>query len=981
MLTTLQGRLLLPLLVVVAVICLLAGYNAFVVRDYEAQQTQMTALRLAKHIALDQESHIDDARDLLTLIARLNGPELVSGGQRCDRFLAEIRRSHAQYANIGVVDNDGRILCSAIPFDDDVRLDHRPYFKRALETGAFAVGDYQVGLVTGRGSLNAGYPLKDGNGNVQAVLFVALDLAWLGRSLSRVPLPESTIVSLVSGNGTILARYPDDNLVGTTFGQGYTLPVYSGEEESMGNFINPKGDVRLYASALLTTWNGEKPRVVVSISSHTAYGKTDALFIRQIVGLLIVSLLAVGVAWAWSRRLVVKPVEALVRASREISSGNLTARVGLASPIREMTQLADSFDDMAESLEAKYRQIERQDLELVRANRALQTLSAGNHTLLRAVEENSLLREMCQTAVRVGGYTMAWVGYAEDDDEKTIRPMAKAGPDEDFTSGVVLSWGETAEGATPAGLAIRSAKPVIERALQTDQKFEQRWELFRKFGIHASLSLPLVVNSRIIGVFTIYSEDQDAFDTREVAILEEMSQDLAFGIHTLRTRATKEAAEQSIRHMAFHDPLTDLPNARQLEVWLNEHLDSSVEENRKFGLLCIGLERLREINVSLGHDTGNKVLRETASRLGKELRPAEKLARLQGDEFALLSPGTDLSASAARASDIIHAVDGQNVHLDGFNFVVHLKAGVVHTPEHGSTVTQLLQRASTALQLAKDNKQGYAIYSPKEDKEKKYLLDLAGKLSEALDQDQLELAYQPKISMQSGRVCGIEGLARWRHPEMGMVPPDVFIPVAESTGLILRLSRWAVDTALFQMHQWRQVGIQFPMAVNLSPQDIHDDTFIDYIGDRMARWEVPPGQFEIEITEGAIMTEPEKAMENLERLRALGIALYIDDFGTGFSSLSTLKKYPFNAIKIDKSFVIDMLEDHDANIIVASTINLAHELNLGVVAEGVETEEVWDALAGLGCNIAQGYFMAKPMSAANLEAWVRESEWGSRSVN
>jgi diguanylate cyclase len=976
LLGSIHARLLLPLTAAILVLCGLAIYNAFLARAMETRQTQMTALRLAKHIAINQGQYIQDARQLLTLVAQLSRDELIAGGPPCDRALAAIRRSHTQYANIGVIALDGKATCSALPFGEPLLLDHRAYFRRALETGEFAVGDYQIGLITGRSSLNAGYPLRDAAGNIERVVFVALDLGWLSQNLSKTPLPSGTVTTIVSGDGTILARYPDGGLIGKPFGEGYILPTLSSAEVSTGNFTTAEGELRLFASALMPAWNGDPVRVIVSIPSQAAYGATDALFWRQIIGLLLVSLLAGGVAWWWARRLVLGPLEALTRASQQISSGNLKARVSLNLPLREMALLASSFDAMADSLEERYHKIEQQDVELLRINRALQTLSAGNHALLRAVDEEALLKDMCQVTVAVGGYRLAWVGYAQGDRAKSIRPMAQAGLAGDLDKKLPLSWGETLAGTSPAGLAIRTAKPVVTKKSQADPNAGPWLAFFQRYDLQSSISLPLVVNGQAIGAITIYANEEGAFDSREQAILEEMSQDLAFGIHILRTRLEKEEAERTIRHLAYHDPLTDLPNYRQLEAWLNDELNNSPVENHRLALLNIGMDRLRDINVSLGYDIGNRVLKETGFNISQQLWPGEQLARLQGDEFAVYLPGAGTEEAQQRAREILAIADGQPFLLTGFTLPVRARVGIALYPDHGTTAGDLIQQAGTAMQLAKENKVAYALYSPKADKQKKYLLELAGKLNEALEHNELALFYQPKICMNSGRVLGVESLARWHHPENGVIPPDVFIQVAENTGMIHRLSRWVLEAALRQSHHWREKGIHLPVAINLSPQDVHDDDLVDYIEEIAGRWQLEPGLLDIEITESAIMEDPESARKQMTRLRAMGISLYIDDFGTGFSSLASLKKLPFDALKIDKSFVMDMLTDPDAKVIVNSTITLAHELNLSVVAEGVETKEIWAELKTLGCNTAQGYFMAKPMPTAALETWLRESSWG-----
>jgi len=970
--SSIHGRLLVPLALAILVLGGLASYNAVYTRNLQSQQTQMIALRLAQYIALDQSRRVDDARQMLTLLATLNPKKLLDGGADCNATLAEIRQRQTRYANLGVIAPNGEVICSALPFDKSIRLDKRQYFRRTLETGSFALGDYQMGFITGRGSLNAGYPLLDDGGRVAAVVFVALDLGWLSQDLSKIPLPDSTIATLVGDDGTVLMRYPDDGLIGKPFGQGYSLPILSKTDETVGDFSNANGDSRLFASTLLPDWNGGSPRVIVSISSKAAYGDIDEMFLKQIMGLLFVSLMALSGAWLWARRLVLEPIDVLTRASQELHRGNLKARVALSLPVSEMAELATSFDAMAAALDEKYQQIERQDGELLTINNALETLSAGNHALLRAVDETQLLKEMCQAAVAVGGYPLAWVGYLQDNGNKPLVVVGQAGASGSFNP----NWCESAGDGRAAERALRTARTVVSKNLCGETSASEWREFVDRFGLASCIAMPLVINGRAMGVFTIYSHRDDGFDSKEQAILEEMAQDLAFGINALRTRLQKDEAEEKIRYTAYHDPITTLPNYNQLMKWLAEAIVAQGQENPQFALLNMGLDRLRDISASLGYEVGNELLKEVATRVGKQLLPGERLARLQNDELAVFLPGANATDAKVRAGDILAVIAQQRYQLRDLNLAIHARAGIALYPKSATTPAELIQQAVTALYLARDNKDDCAFYSPKDNNNKKYLLELAGKLHEGLEKNQFELFYQPKICMTSGRVLGLEALARWFHPEDGFISPEVFIPVAEQTGMIHRLSRWVLETSAQQLQRWRQQGIHLPVAVNLSPQDIHDSDLCDFIEALVSRLQLDAGMLEVEITESAILEDPDFALQQLTRLRAMGISLYIDDFGTGFSCLGSLKKLPFNAIKIDKSFVIDMLKDGDAKVIVNSTIALAHELNLSVVAEGVETPEVWEELKALGCNTAQGYLMAKPMAAHAVDTWLGESSWG-----
>jgi len=283
--------------------------------------------------------------------------------------------------------------------------------------------------------------------------------------------------------------------------------------------------------------------------------------------------------------------------------------------------------------------------------------------------------------------------------------------------------------------------------------------------------------------------------------------------------------------------------------------------------------------------------------------------------------------------------------------------------------------------LAKESGGGYAIYTPERDSYSTERLALMADLHRAIERNQLSLVYQPKLTLESGEITGVEALARWRHPKNGLIPPDQFITLAERSGFIKPLTLWGLEAALTQSRSWSEGGIDVPVSVNLSARTLHDGSFPGRIEELLKNHRIAPEQLELEITESVIMVDPARALDILIRLNDMGISLSIDDFGTGYSSLSYLKKLPVKAVKIDKSFVIQMTHDQNDAQIVRSTIDLAHNLGLKVIAEGVENRQVWDRLLGLGCDEAQGYYMSRPLPAPNLTEWLTESPWGLGQMN
>ncbi len=425
-----------------------------------------------------------------------------------------------------------------------------------------------------------------------------------------------------------------------------------------------------------------------------------------------------------------------------------------------------------------------------------------------------------------------------------------------------------------------------------------------------------------------------------------------------------------LEYQATHDALTSLPNRFQLKNHMEKEILRLAPRKLSIGLLLLDLDRFKEINDTLGHQLGDKVLQEVSARLLTCLRRTDFISRLGGDEFALLLPGVTLNYAEEVAQRIVHILQ-EPLEIDNFQLRIGGSIGIALYPLHGEDHDTLIRCADVAMYDSKRLACGYMIYDPAHDLNSVNRLSLISDFHEALEQNKLCLYYQPKIDVKSGRVIGAEALLRWQHPERGFIPPDELIPLAEKTGMIKELTRWVLQTAMQQCAHWIENGYELSIAVNLSMWDLLNPQLADYIKELFEHYAIGPQHLLLEITETAMMADPEHAIETMNQLAAMNIKLAVDDFGTGFSSLSYLKKMPIDELKIDKSFVMDMCDnDHDA-VLVRSTIDLSHNLGLTVVAEGVEDQEIWDLLEILGCDKLQGYFIARPMEASLVEDWLQ----------
>ncbi|HUX83420.1 MAG TPA: EAL domain-containing protein [Halothiobacillus sp.] len=873
-----------------------------------------------------------------------------------------------------------------------------------------------------------------------------------------------------------------------------------------------------------------------------------------------------------------------------------TSKVPLQDAEGKIFGMLGTYDDITEH--------KLGEMALQRALRAQRALSASNSILIHATQEDKILQDMCRAVIEQGEYRLAWFGYVEHDEAKSVRPAASAGYEAGYLEKLNITWADTESGRGPTGTAVRSGKPQVSRAIQTDPNMTHWREEALKRGYASIIALPVkTAVGAMLGVFTIYAHESDAFDETEIALLSEMASDLAFGIETLRHRLrasyhelqvnaltnhnpdailildaarhiefanpaaerlfgqsakqllgspfgwstgpdeateieifpwgdlnsgtprlaelrlidigstegaktlvflhditekrraekltlrmgrmlknswdeiyvfamdtltfievsvggmknlgysleelrqmtpldikpgftrtqfdalvaplrngdeqeVKFEAEQrrkdgstypvdvrlqlsseeqppvfiantqdiserknyitELEHKALYDPLTDLPNRALLQDRLGLALKIARRESASLAVLSMDLLHLSEINDLMGYQHGDRVLQEISSRLLKTCRESDTVARLSDGVFAILLAGATQESAQLVAQKIMKTLE-LPVDIDGFSLEIEAAFGLVLYPDHGEDTSTLLQRSDIAMRLAKHDGVGILIYSDEDDPFSMQRLRLHGQLRKAISERSLMVYYQPQVDIKTGRIMGVEALSRWPHPDEGMISPADFIPMIEQSGLILPFTLWVLEEAIILLQRWAADGIDLNIAVNISARNLLDPNLTETIARLLETHQVSAKNLSLEITESAIMSRPEQALKVLGQLHEIGLKLSIDDFGTGFSSLAYLKKLPVDEIKIDQSFVFGLTDNDDDAVIVRSTIELAHNLGLKTVAEGIENKETLDMLASLNCDIAQGFYLSRPVPLAELQQFLRDSPWGLES--
>ena len=556
------------------------------------------------------------------------------------------------------------------------------------------------------------------------------------------------------------------------------------------------------------------------------------------------------------------------------------------------------------------------------------------------------------------------------DTEPALRSVSTAdGPsqilqpvDLDPTEGI---WARVAS----EGRGVCLSRPISNERLR---------RYFADQGIRDVLAAPLHGSEHMIGIMLVANRrgNVNTFTPEELRLLETLANHASVSLQNGRLvdRLRTQAAENE--YQARHDALTGLPNRRYFRLQVQEAVDVATAERSELAVIVMDLDRFKEVNDTLGHHQGDRLLQEIAARLSALLGGRNTVARLSGDEFAALLPGASQDVAMDFAAKLLRELHEPFV-IQEMRIEVGGSVGIALYPHHGFDADTLIQRADVAMYLAKATNAGFEIYAPEKDQSNPTRLAMVADLRRGIDQHELLVLYQPKAELTTGRIVSVEALVRWQHPRHGLIGPDDFIPVAEQAGLLRPLTLFVLEAAIAQCSAWRKAGYDVAVSVNLSVRNLLDLELPDDVARLLDRWTVPASALELEITESTIMADLPRTQGVLMRLRSLGAGIAIDDFGTGYSSLAQLKRLLVDELKIDKSFVIGMATDDDDRLIVRSTIELGRNLGLRVVAEGVETQEVWDELREMGCDLAQGHYLSRPISAALLTRRLADSHAAS----
>jgi diguanylate cyclase (GGDEF)-like protein/PAS domain S-box-containing protein len=607
----------------------------------------------------------------------------------------------------------------------------------------------------------------------------------------------------------------------------------------------------------------------------------------------------------------------------------------------------------------------RSELKIKRLNRVYAVLSGINSLIVRAQDRDLLFKEVCEVAIEHGGFKMAWIGVVDRSAQKIV-PIASAGADPAFVALIKDRFSLREDvpiyRTDHTARAVREKRAIVVNEIEGDTTVFLTKDRIER-GIFSMAILPLMASNEALGVLALYAEETEFFDEKELKLLTELASNIALATDHIDKR-------QRLDYLSYYDVLTGLANRSLFLERVGQYVRSATGPGHTLALFLIDLERFKNINDTLGQAAGDLLLRLVAEWLTVNVGDANLLARVGADRFAVVMTEVSKEGDGARLLDkMIQAFLEHPFQVNDTVFRIAAKVGVALFPEDGIDADTLFKKAEAALKKAKMNGERYLFYTQKMTEAVASRLTLENQLRQALEKGEFVLHYQPKINIASGQLTGAEALIRWNNPRTGLVPPGRFIPILEETGLIHDVGRWALRTAIDDYLRWNSAGLaNVRISVNVSPLQLRNRDFVTEIRRAVGIDTRAASGLELEITESLIMEDVRRGVEILRAIRLMGVRIAIDDFGTGFSSLSYLAKLPVDILKIDRSFVMDLVEGPEGLALVSTIITLAHSLKLKVVAEGVETEEQSRLLRLLNCDEFQGYLFSKPVPREIFEA-------------
>lgn len=735
--------------------------------------------------------------------------------------------------------------------------------------------------------------------------------------------------------------------------------------DQAGTVVNQKGETftnkELFIEKVpLVYFNSNLGEIEIALKKDNLLSKQRDLYTYTILIMLIVSASSMVISVIISRKLTL-PIKELMVAAKAMSEGKRHIQVK-EEGTNEVQSLSTVFNQMATMIEQNEENLKK---EVLRATTRLS----------EKVKQLKTLGNISQAVLKQNLSHQNVVSIILKEIKAFINPDRLSISLFEDNKGIVFIYYITNNDSimiseipytdTPFEIVAKTQRPFIRTDLSATKIFDCEQVPFRQ-GIQSTISLPLIINGKVIGTLNLGSLQKNFFNGngKEDSTLTVFANQIAIAIDRV-------SAYESLRISAYHDYLTDLPNYRYFKASLNRALTSIKNQSNSsymLGVMFIDLDRFKIINDSLGHDFGDLLLKHIAHLIDTCVDPDHTVGRIGGDEFIILLPKIKDGNDAIQLAEKITNVINRPITISGYEVHITCSIGIAIYPTDGEDAETLIKHADIAMYRVKElGRNNFSIYSPLEKDSTYEQIIFENDLRKALERKEFAVYYQPKVNIQTGKISGIEALVRWIHPEKGIIPPGKFISIAEETGLIIQIGEFVLRTACMQVVEWQKNGIQpIIVSVNLSTKQFLQTNLVKIVESILQETGLDPSFLELEITE-SMTVDFNQAITTLNHLKQLGIQISVDDFGTGYSSLNYLRMLPIDRLKIDRSFISDITTNAENAAIVSTILNMAYNLKLDVIAEGVEEEEQVDFLQKINCDEVQGFYFGHPLPANELE--------------
>ena len=952
------------LAICVAIIPSFAGLCFYVYqqRDYLTEYSTQNAERFVQLAARDESwlftstRSMFDAISQMPLVRQQNWP-------LCHEYMRALLAGQKNFHNIGLMSVSGTNLCSGLQTESlgDLNFSDRSYFPRALSEPGMVVSDYYVGRISKKPALIVARALRNPDGSPWAVLFASLDVTSMVRSQQDSQFYDGSIITMLDRNGVVLNSLPprDDIQVGEKMGDAPLLELLGRGQKGTGMLERSDGSKWLVSHA--RTGTDQDPSALTVVYQHpteTALANIyRTLWISGALALLLACLTLV-LSWMGIQAIVGRNVRYLTAAAKRLSQGKYGTRVAGMVSGQEFKDIATQFDSMAEALgkqEVQWQKsLQRQKghnrvLQMIAQNRPLDDTLGALIQINEAQIEDSVISILVLSA-----------------DGKHIRTCIAPSLPDSYAEAMkqLRNDGETGTWA----VAMSTASVAITPDVSNDPSWAPLQDLATSHGLQACWSHPIMkADSKVVGALTVHCSHAGSPGIDDLQ-LSKMAAEIA-------SMAIEHSNHhEALRFQSRHDVLTGLYKREVFVGRIQAAVDEAASSyHLRLYVLNLTLHGFKEINSTFGHGVGDSLLRIVADRLRTLVGSRGDVSRSSGDEFAFLFRSDTLGMPVREMAQSILNEVRHPLNLEGTEMQISASIGIAEYPVAGTEPAVLMRHADSAMHRAEREGTGFAFFDASRHERTPNRLLLLSDLRHAIDSNELRLHFQPQISLRRRRTVGFEALVRWQHPEKGLLPPGHFMPVAEFSDLIHPLTLWVLDNALAQCRRWHNMQHHATISVNVSARNLLNQDFPSQIQKLLTLHNLPAHFLEIEITESAIMMDATRSLSVLHRIRAIGVRIAVDDFGTGHSSLSYLHKLPVDNIKIDQSFIREMDSDKESQTIVDSIIGLAHNLKVSVTAEGVEDQRSLMRLLQLGCDFAQGFLISRPIPADETDSWLEQN--------